>query len=216
MECPKCGATQDPEREECAACGIVFARWQPRQVRRPTLSSTPVEPRPSGGGIPMPFIIIGVVFVVIFGLMWTKHIRESRAKFNPDDMLNEINNKGTNLRRQLREEQASIQRAQNRAAMTAAAITPKLPSDLDEDRIKTLIGECSYFRDSVTVDIPKTLQANIYRLTLDHYPAISMAAVEHLIEFDPPFNPGAASHQLPNPAYPGETINVKLTPYAYQ
>src|SRR2546423_137478 len=145
MECPKCGAAQEAGREECSACGIVFSRWQPRQVRRPTLSSTPVEPPSSSGGrIPMPFILIGVV-VVIFGLMWTKHVREQRAKFNPDDMLNEINNKGSNLRRQLREEQAAIARAQNRAAMTAAAVTPKLPADLDEDRIKTLLEECGYF-----------------------------------------------------------------------
>ena len=217
MECPKCGAAQDAGREECSACGVVFARWNPRQVRRTTLSSTPVEaPASSGGGIPMPFIFIGIVFVVIFGLMWTKHMREQRAKFNPDDMLNEINNKGSNLRRQLREEQASIARAQNRAAMTAAAIKPTLPSDIDEERIKTMIEECGYFRDSVIVDIPKKLSPNVYRLTVDHYPATTMAAVEHLIEFDPPFNPGQAARYLPDPANPGGVITVKLTPYAYQ
>jgi hypothetical protein len=218
MECPKCGAAQGAGRDECSACGIVFSRWQPRQVRRPTLSSsTPVQPpASSGGGIPMPFILVGIVFVVIFGLMWTKHVREQRAKFNPDDMLNEINNKGSNLRRQLREEQAAIARAQNRASMTAAAVTPKLPSDIDEERLKNMFEECNYFRDSVVVDIPKKFQPNIYRLILDRYPATSMAAVEHLIEFDPPFNAGEAARHLPNPAYPGDMITVKLTPYAYQ
>lgn len=216
MECPKCGAAQEAGREECSACGIVFSRWQPRQVRRPTLSSTPSEPPASSGGIPMPFILIGLVFIVIFGLMWTKHVREQRAKFNPDDMLNEINNKGSNLRRQLREEQAAISRAQNRAAMTAGAVTPKLPSDLDEERIKSMIEECNYFRDTVVVDIPKKLQPNIYRFVADRYPATTMASVEHLIEFDPPFNPAQAAHYVPNPAYPGDVITVKLTPYAYQ
>lgn len=216
MECPKCGAAQEAGREECSACGIVFSRWQPRQVRRPTLSSTPAEPPASSGGIPMPFILIGLVFVVILGLMWTKHAREQRAKFNPDDMLNEINNKGSNLRRQLREEQAAIARAQNRAAMTAAAIKPKLPSDIDEERIKSMIEECNYFRDSVIVDVPKKLQPNIYKFVADRYPATTMAAVEHLIEFDPPFNPAQAARYVPNPAYPGDMITVKLTPFAYQ
>lgn len=216
MECPKCGAAQEAGRDECSACGVVFSRWQPRQVRRTTLSSAPAEPPAQSGGIPMPFILIGIVFVVIFGLMWTKHMREQRAKFNPDDMLNEINNKGSNLRRQLREEQAAIARAQNRAAMTAAAVTPKLPSDIDEERMKSMIEECNYFRDTVVVDIPKTLQPNIYRMNLERYPAIAIAAAEHLIEFDPPFNASEAARHVPNPAGPGDMITVKLTPYAYQ
>jgi len=47
------------------------------------------------------------------------------------------------------------------------------------------------------------------------YPAIPMAAVEHLIEFDPPsFDFREASRHLPNPAQPGETVTVKVLPGA--
>lgn len=216
MECPKCGAAQDAGREECSACGVVFARWQPRQPRRPTLSSTPVETPAPSAGIPVPLLIVAAFIVVVVGLIWTKHHQAARASVNPDEILNEINNKGSNLRRQLREEQAAIHRAQTRAAMTASAIKQELPSDLDESRITDLIQSCSYFSDRVTVDIPKKFQANIYRIILDRYPALPMAVVEHLIEFDPPsFNSSAASRYLPNPAYPGEMINVKIVPYAY-
>jgi len=213
MECPKCGANQDAGREECSACGIVFARWQPR---RPTLSTTPVEPAAPSSSIPVPLIIVGAFILVVVGLMWTRHHQAARANVNPDDILNEINNKGSNLRRQLREEQAAIHRAQARAAMTANAITPKLPADLDEAQIAGLIQSCSYFSDRVTVDIPKKFQVNIYRFTLDRYPALPVAEAEHLIEFDPPtFSSSSASRYLPNPAYPGDTVNVKVVPYAY-
>jgi hypothetical protein len=216
MECPKCGAQQDAGREECSACGIVFARWQPRQVRRPTLPSTPVEPPAPSSSMPMPLVFAGIFIVVVAGLVWTNHHQAARAKVNPDDILNEINNKGSNLRRQLREEQASIHRAQARAAMTAEAITPKLPADLDESQITGLIQSCSYFSDRITVDVPKKFQVNIYGFTVHDYPALPMAAVEHLIEFDPPsFNPSNAARYAPNPAYPGDTITVKIVPYAY-
>jgi hypothetical protein len=213
MECPKCGAAQDAGREECSACGVFFARWQPR---RPTLSSTPVETPAPSGGIPVPLLIVAAFFVVVGGLIWTKHHQAARASVNPDEILNEINNKGSDLRRQLREEQVAIHRAQTRAAMTAEAIKPQLPDDLDESRITDLIQSCSYFSDRVTADIPKKFQVNIYRIILDRYPALPMAEVEHLIEFDPPgFNSSAASHSLPNPAYPGDTVSVKIVPYAY-
>lgn len=216
MDCPKCGANQDAGREECSACGIVFARWQPRQVRRPTLSSTPVEPPAPSSSVPVPLVIVGAVILVIVGLMWTSHHQAARAKVNPDDILNEINNKGSNLRRQLREEQVAIQRAQARASMTANAITPKLPSDLDETQIAGLIESCSYFSDRITVDVPKKFQVNTYGFTLHDYPALPMAAVEHLIEFDPPsFNPSNAARYAPNPAYPGDWVTVKIVPYAY-
>jgi hypothetical protein len=216
MECPKCGAKQDAGREECSSCGIVFARWQPRQPRKPTLSSTPVDPPAPSSSIPVPLIIVAAFIVVVVGLVWTRHHQAARAKVNPDDILNEINNKGSNLRRQLREEQAAMQRAQARAAMTASAVTQKLPADLDESQIAGLIQGCSYFSDRVTVDIPKKFQVNIYRFTLDRYPALPMAEAEHLIEFDPPtFSSSSASRYLPNPAYPGDTVNVKVVPYAY-
>jgi len=73
-----------------------------------------------------PLLIVVVVLVLIVGgFVLVNHSREARAKFNPDAMLNEINNKGANLRHQLRE-------AQSRAAMTAGAINNQLPADLDE------------------------------------------------------------------------------------
>lgn len=216
MECPKCGAIQDAGREECSACGIVFSRWQPRQPRRPTLSSTPVDPPAPSSSFPLPLVFVGIFIVVVLGMVWTNHHKAARANVNPDDILNEINNKGSNLRRQLREEQAAIHRAQARAAMTSEAVTPKLPADLDEVQITGLIQSCNYFSDRITVDVPKKFQVNIYGFTLRDYPALPMAAVEHLIEFDPPsFNPTDAKRYAPNPAYPGDWVTVKIVPYAY-
>jgi hypothetical protein len=215
MDCPKCGAAQDDGREECSSCGIVFARWQPRAPRMPT-QSTQVELEKPPVRIPVPFIIVAAFFVIVGGLMWAKHQKELRAKADPDAILNEINNKGANLRRQLREEQAAIKRAQSRAAMTAGAINNQLPADLDESKIIDLIQGCNYFSEKVSVAIPKKFQVNTYRFTLNDYPAISMAAVQHFIEFDPPsFNPSDASRYLPNPASPGDTITVKVVSYAY-
>jgi len=215
MNCPKCGAAQSAGREDCSACGIVFARWQPRAPRKPTLSA-PVEPEEKTLKIPVPFIIVAFFFVIVGGLIWTKHSKEARAKMNPDDILNDINNKGTALRNDLRKTVDANVRAQNRAAAEAAAkaaaINSKLPDDLDETRIASLIERCSYFEERVTVDIPKKFQVNIFGFTIHDYPAITRAAVDHLIEFDPPsFNPSAAARYLPNPAQPGETVTVKLT-----
>src|SRR4029077_6238946 len=157
-----------------SACGIVFARWQPRETRRPTLSSTPVETPAPSAGIPVPFLIVAAFLVIVGGLIWTKHHQAARASVNPDEILNEINNKGSNLRRQLREEQVAIHRAQARAAMTAEAIKPQLPTDLDESRITDLIQSCTYFSDRVSVDVPKKFQANAYRIILGRYPALPM------------------------------------------
>ena len=214
MECPKCGAAQDAGREECSVCGVVFARWQPRAPRKQTLS-TPVEPHDEPPKIPIPFVIVAVFFMIVGGLIWTKHVREARAKGNPDDILNDINNKGATLRRQLQESQEAIHRAQSRAAATATAINTQFPADLDESRMIDLIQSCNYFSDRVSVDIPRKFYANVYAITLQNYPAISMAAAQHLIEFDPPsFNPRTAEG-LPNPAQPGPEITVKIAPDAY-
>ena len=216
MQCTKCGAEQAAGREECSACGIVFARWQPRAPRKPTLS-TPLDAPEQRPGIPVPFIIVGLFFLVVGGFIWTRHHQEARASINPDDVLNEINNKGATLRRQLREEQTAIRRAQNRAAMTSAAINePKLPSDIDESKIQTLIEQCSYFQEQVQVDIPKEFHANLAALTVKSYPALGIAAAQHFVEFDPPsFSLSNAARYLPDPTRPGDTIKVNVVTFAY-
>ncbi|HEX9406474.1 MAG TPA: hypothetical protein VF975_04105 [Thermoanaerobaculia bacterium] len=213
MNCPKCGAAQDAGGEECSACGIVFARWQPREFKRPpTSTTTPVERSDRSGGIPTTFIIVGLVFVVILGLIWTRHIRSAREKANSVDLLNEINNAGEKTRRQLREEAAAIRQAQARAMTARAATTQMLPTDLDETAVRELIERCRYFQERVTVDVPKNFQTNLYSLMVDRYPALPAAVVEHFVELDPPFEIAGASRRLPNPAQPGDTINVKLAP----
>jgi len=195
MECPKCGAPQDAGREECSACGIVFARWQSRAPRIPALS-TPVQPEEPARRIPLPFIIVAVFFVIAGGLIWTRHQKEARARTNPDAMINDINNKEAALRSQLRD-------VQSRAAMTAGASNTRLPANLDESRITDLIQQCSYFSERVTVQIPKTFNGS----TFNDFPAISIAAAQHLIEFDPPFDP--------NSPQPGQAIAVKVLSSAY-
>ena len=216
MKCPKCGVEQNATRQECSNCGIVFARYQPNQVRRSTLTQTPVEPPESSRKIPVPFLIVAVFFVIVFGLIWTRHSREQRSKASADDLLNDINNKGAALREDLRKSQDARIRAQRRAAMAAAANAPKpeLPADLDTERIKNFIDQCRYFSDVVTVDVPKQFHEGIYGLTLDQYPALPIAGIDKLVEFDPPFNVSQAG-KYRDPANAGRLINVKVSSDAY-
>lgn len=166
------------------------------------MSSTPVEPPKTSGGIPTHFIVIGLVIATILGFIWTRHHRATKKDLDTDAMINDINNKGANLRRQLREEQAAISRAQARAQMTAGAITPaKLPADFDEAKIREMLDACSFFQERVKIEVPRQVQS----YGMDYNPSVRAALAEHLIEFDPPTN------SVP----PGTTVNVKVTPSAY-
>jgi hypothetical protein len=205
MQCPKCGSSQPVTNKECASCGIIFDRWQPRVTRPTTASSRPVPtvereaPSPS---IPNSLVAAGLVVIVIIGFVWTKRSRESRPKNNTDEIINQINNSGAKLRSDL---QNKANRGRNVAQASAMSSASKLPADLDESKIRDIIESCSFFQSDVSVDIPKRLDARSYSLGLNRAAAVGIAARDHLIEFDPPIDS--------NLLY-GEPVNVKVTQYA--
>src|SRR5581483_10160207 len=140
MQCPKCGSSQPVTNKECSTCGIIFDRWQPRVPRKTTASSTPipqppaVEPQPSGFQIPTSYVAISLAVLAIVGFIWTKHVRDTRPKSNGiDDTINQINNSGSKLR-------SDFQNRGNRSGgvvrSSAVPVTSKLPSDLDESKIR--------------------------------------------------------------------------------
>ena len=124
------------------------------------------------------------------------------ANAKGDDILNEINVAGLKKRAQMQQEGATARRAEARATLVSGEAHPSYPSDLDEAAVRKIIEGCSYFQDRVTVEIPKQFQVNMYSWILDRYPSLPAAALEHLIEFDPPFDIEHAGHRVPNPAQP--------------
>ena len=89
MLCPKCGATQADDRADCASCGIVFARWKPREQRLVAPAPATPEKQP----IPLPFIVAGAVLLILAGLVWNKHRQAVRASQpSTDEMINALNN----------------------------------------------------------------------------------------------------------------------------
>jgi hypothetical protein len=215
MNCPKCGAAQQASREECASCGVIFSRWQPRTTR-PGQVPNPVDVDESSTGIPTWAVVAGVVLFVVFGLWWTKRHNEKVANANlqaaGDAQLDEINQKGNQARARLAQEAANAQRLESERASRPRQAAP-LPSDLDENAVRMMIQNCSHFQERVTVKIPKTFDRNQYRFVNHSYPAFLAAESEHLIEFDPPLHPAPGS--LPDSGPVSDTINVRIVPFAY-
>lgn len=212
MQCPKCGSSQPVTSRECASCGIIFDRWQPRSPnRKTTASSTPLPPPPAPATasnaprIPTPFIAVGLFFLIVVGLMWTKHAREAREKSGntTDQLINQINNSGAKLRSDL-QNRGTPQKSGGAIWASSASTGSKMPAGLDEGKIRDIIENCSYFQTDVHADIPKRITAGSY-VSLSRATAIGVAAQEHLIEFDPPLEGGVA---------PGDTVTVKVTQYA--
>ena len=138
------------------------------------------------------YMAIGVVVVVLFGMIWTRHHRATRKELNADDMLNKINNERIERdnARTARVREAALER--QRAAGNPAVWTPKypdLPSDLDEQTVKTAIETCGFFREPVIVMLPRQFRANLYDFETHQYPALPIAIREGLVQLDPPFDP---------------------------
>lgn len=215
MECPKCGTSQPDGREQCSRCGIVFERWRAHQERmqlmqRRTLSSPPA---PERSHIPLPILIVGAVFVVILGLLWTKHHYEAAKKAENADILNDINQRALRRPRFRLGESSPTQTP----SPTEQAPPPPIPApaslsfppDLPEDRARAIIENCRFFQDSPTFDIPRQFPRESYQEVAQHYPALQTAAREQLIELRP--RPGSP----PDPTDPDDLIRVSITPEAY-
>ncbi|HJT18782.1 MAG TPA: hypothetical protein VJ853_15400, partial [Thermoanaerobaculia bacterium] len=139
--------------------------------------------------------------LAVVGFLWTKHVRDTRPKSNGiDATINEINNSGSKLR-------SDLQNRGSRGGVVHASALPaasRLPSDLDESKMRDIIESCSFFQNDLGVDIPKHVQAGAY-LNLSSSNAMATALRDHLIEFDPPID-----SNLPY----GQPVNVIVTQFA--
>lgn len=140
------------------------------------------------------YVAIGVFIVALFGMIWTKHRRATHKDVNADDMINKINSERVEgeRRAQQRYVEESRERARAAGAGNPAVWTPKypdFPSDLDEQTAKSAIETCGFFREPVTVMLPKQFRANLYDLATHQYPALPIAIREGLVQLSPPFDP---------------------------
>src|SRR5262245_38284585 len=205
MDCPKCGAVNPDGSQECAACGIIFARWQPRPARTFSGPQQPIPeiPPEKSTTIPVWMVFAALGIVVVFGLVWTARQRAARAKLNPDDIINNINVKGMKQRQSLAQEAAKA-RAQALAAQLAAAPKAELPDDVNESAVIAILEQCSFFQQPAAVIVPKEFRSNSSRDVSTLYPGLAAAAREKLVEISPPIESSA----------PNEIIHVWLTDFA--
>lgn len=185
MICPRCGAS-DQQGEECRACGIVFARWRPREAKSPAPPRPPAAPRAARPPLNYRFAGAAAAAVIVVGLIWA-------ATSGPEGADGQAAGRGG-------------------ASRAGAAIgAPADPNEITDDQIKALIEECAFFRERLTVRLPKSVSAGLMGL---EDPRLTLAANMGIVEFDPPFDASAASRYLPNPANRGQTSEVRLGPNA--
>jgi len=204
VDCPKCGVAQDDGRVDCISCGIVFARFREAQERAQSrrVTQNNVAISPSEGIAVSRWIIFGfVLFLIVFGALWTRSRRNARANrdLRKEGMaqLNEINQKGMKERERLQKEQES---AQNMAA--AMAETPKpvrRPVGLDESGAKNLIEQCFGFTERATIKLPTSYGAYSVSAYEETYPALAAAFEKRVVERtgnDPKLWPGPGAGGL--------------------
>jgi len=195
MQCPKCGADQPDDREECVSCGIVFSRWRSAEQRRVEMPPPRVEsaPPPRSEGLPVWMVVAGVVFFVLFGIVWTAKRHAARANADPaaelTHQLDEINQAGMERRKQLATERENALRAERADEARQAPVATSgdtVPSDLDLDAVKNQLLLCSFFKDEIEEGLPKSFDEGFYGLMIERYPIFSAAARDQLIVFAPP------------------------------
>jgi len=111
MNCPKCNVEQ-PDADECAACGIVVSRFRSRagaEASRPGFSDAPVEPvaTPTDKAIWLVIKAVVIVLLLSAGLAWTSHSRAARAERDRAnaDLLNKTNQRQLEAKRKRDEQQ---------------------------------------------------------------------------------------------------------------
>lgn len=171
MDCPKCGASQDDGRDECASCGVVFARWRAAQERAQLRVGAPPQTAPeSERGIPAWAAIVALIVVVGLGVMWTVRRREARASHDPskelDAKVNAINNRinasrvreaQDAARSSVAAQEARIAQMHSEMADLPPAPAP-WPSGLDESSARSMIQRCSGFTNLHEISIPKSFR----------------------------------------------------------
>ena len=94
MECPKCGAAQASDCEECVSCGVLFTRWREAQERTALAAARQSEQPPVAEATSMsPVVVIAIVItVLIAGTGWTVSRRSQRAE-NKAQLRADLNTK---------------------------------------------------------------------------------------------------------------------------
>ena len=193
MECPKCGAAQAEEREDCTACGVIFERWRLMQERATLLEKVQVSPAPAPErGIPAWMAIAGLVVIVLLGSMWTMRNRAARAKNAPsDDLLNEINNKVVKARMAVEADQAraagNAHIAMQNAAATPAPAKPKelhWPEGLAEAEARRKIELCPAFTLSHDLATPKVFTRASKSAVMQQFTWLPRAVQKGYVELD--------------------------------
>lgn len=186
--CPRCGAP-DQRGTECGACGIVFARWRPREARPATprpAAATPAKP---------PFNVLVVVplaaVILLVGVLWASSRMRSEAS----------------------ESGAAVEGAAVESAAVASEPRGVRGSEaaLSDADIRELIERCDYFQERLTVTLPKSVSSNLMRL---EDPRLRLAVNMGLLELDPGFDADAASRHIPDPSNPGRSSTLRLGPNA--
>ncbi len=153
MDCPKCSFTQPDDAAECASCGILFAKLQPRVPRFTRESPLPAE----RSNAPV-FIILAAVF--IFGMIWMAHRRRTRDE--PAIDLDALNHQQVQLQVAARARDAAEQR--NAVAMQVRE-AHKLPSGLTNDSIIDAITRCPAFRNPTATTLRRVGKLGNYSTT---------------------------------------------------
>ena len=100
--CPRCNWEPIPGENECASCGLVFAKWratQPQRERAPIV----VEPTPTVT-LPRWIIPVAIILFIVAGIAWTKHHQSARQREierMQHEELDEINQRGIEQRKNM-------------------------------------------------------------------------------------------------------------------
>ena len=189
MICPKCGASQEAEREDCAVCGVIFERWYRAQEQvqygiRRTAQSQEVVPAETGGGVPRWMLALFVGLLCVLGLVWTVQRREARGRASNDtkDEINRINNEGLRVRQQLAEEQARADRERDLIGRQDEAEENSPQFSLTEAAaLGILRKQCTGFFESKRARIPKQYDSNQSAEIFRDYPATEGAQKSQLL-----------------------------------
>ena len=193
MECPKCSAVQAEGRDECASCGVVFARFRDAQVRaafRPITQSqrqaVPAVAPSEERSIPVWMIAVAAGIVLLLGMVWTSKRRAERETQDlaaeGTAMLDEINSKGVQQRRRLQEEASRA-----RPSWEASVAAPRMrsaPVGLDPEQARIILDQCPGFVRMEYVELPKIVPDYGRGYTLEQYPALSAAEENNVVALE--------------------------------
>ena len=170
MECPKCGAAQASDCEECVSCGVLFTRWREAHERTALAASHRSESPPVVEDAPTsPVVVVAIVIaVLIAGTGWTVSRRSQRAE-NKAQLRADLNTKMEEINRKMGEaerrraaarlaaERARSPRPTRESPWSAAQKEGKRtwPPELQESSARAQIETCTAFTEAFAVSVSK-------------------------------------------------------------